>query len=165
MFSSVKVSSGAVLVLLLCVSVQATPVSFPDSQPQSYQKDSVATQPEPSNITPPPPEAPIAPTDSGNEDLDGPTVAEVIESVPQIWAGIQNYINTAVSSYASNETVAAAGNATNQPPPQFNQILGLVDGFLAATNNFAQQLLQPDEPETAEPTDAESGTVVPDNNV
>lgn len=162
--SSLKFSLFAAAVLACYCGVLCTPVSFPDGQQSqsvpAYQKDGVAAAalvPDQSNITPPAPAA--------AEDDDEPTVGDIVDRVPQILDRIQNYINGAITSYTSNDT------ATDQAPPQLNQFLGLVDGFLSATNNFAQQFLQPaaGEEETgagaAAAAEAPATSPVVENNV
>lgn len=134
------------VVLAMTLCVHSSPLSFPDSQPaaNTYQKNGQNNTPQEA-ITPPPTQEETVAGAAG-EDED-PTVAQIVDRVPQILDRIQNYINSAVSSYASNDT------ATNQPPAQLNQFLTLVDGFLSATNTFAQQFLQPtgaSEEDTAE---------------
>lgn len=140
MAASLKLGLFVAIVLACYCGIQSSPVSFPDSgnsgQSQVYHKNGPTqvneeAAPEGDNITPPAPEA----AESGDEE--DPTVAQIVDRVPQILDRIQNYINSAISSYASNDT------APNQPPAQLNQFLGLVDGFISVTNNFAQQFLQP----------------------
>lgn len=162
MAAPVKFSLLAVAILAFYCNVHSSPVSFPDG-PQSghttFQRDEItAAQPSEAsdNITPP---APALETGEASE----PTVGDLVSGVPQIIESIQNYINTAITSYTSNNT------ATNQPPAQLNQFLGLVDGFLSATNSFAQEFLQPSAgEESAEPVPAApEAAVVPvaENNV
>lgn len=128
---------GLVLVGLLCQSTVGSPVSFPDST-----KDHAEEAP----ITPPP-SVPVEDTDEGED----PTVAEIVNQVPQILGQIQNYINSAVSAYApnANATSAASPASTDDIENTENsglnqQIIGVVNGFLSLTNNIAQQLLQAD---------------------
>lgn len=135
MAASLKLGLFVAIVLACYCGIQSSPVSFPDSG-NVYHKNGPTqvneeAAPEGDNITPPAPEA----AESGDEE--DPTVAQIVDRVPQILDRIQNYINSAISSYASNDT------APNQPPAQLNQFLGLVDGFISVTNNFAQQFLQP----------------------
>lgn len=151
----VKFSFLAVAILAFYCGVHTSPVSFPDG-PQSaptVQKDETPLEAS-NSITPP---TPALETGEASE----PTVGDLVSGVPQIIESIQNYINTALTSYTSNNT------ATNQPPAQLNQFLGLVDGFLSATNTFAQELLQPSgAEETAESLAPEAIVVpVPANNV
>lgn len=151
--AALKLSLFAALVVVLACycGVHSSPVSFPDQGNQGppsqvYHKNGAqvneaAPAAEVDNITPPAPEAEA-------EDEEDPTVGTIVDRVPQILDRIQNYINSAIASYSSNDT------APNKPPAQLNQFLGIVDGFLSVTNNFAQQFLQPATAETDEAEEA-----------
>lgn len=137
MSSTIKSSVIVALLAFSCVT-QSIPVSFPDSQP-SLPVEAAASA---GNLY-----TTLAPSQNESGDVEDPIVSQIVDRVPQILDRIQNYINSAINSYSKNDTT------TNQPPAQLNQFLGLVDGFLSATNNFAQQFLQPatNEETTAEP--------------
>lgn len=172
------------ILALLITTAYTSPLSFPDGS-SSVHKNTVrqeetqsASVPESNGITAPPP--PAATPEAEDEE---PTVADLVNQVPQILAGLQSFLNQAINTYSNTSTAltnepeeevaeeeASEGEAEQQQPgkpsrpsPQLTQIIGLVDGFISATNSFAQQLLQPTPPEGG-PDNVEDIAPVQENN-
>lgn len=148
MVSLSQISLLVVIFLISYNSIHSSPVSFPQGPSEYVHKnsqDEVPAEEEaqiPTNgITAPPPIS----TD------DGPTVADLVSQFPQILDGIQNYINSASAVIATNQTESVPNG----------EIAGLISGFFTATNNFVQQLLQPEVEGESETTDHQ---VAEDNN-
>lgn len=145
MASLSQISLLVVILLISYNSILSSPVSFPEGPSQYVHKNSQSEAPAeteaqvPTNgITAPPPPSAETP-----EPDDGPTVGDLVSQFPQILSGIQNYINTATTVLATNQTESV--------PNQ--EIAGLINGFFTATNNFVQQLLQPEVEAESEATD------------
>lgn len=158
---SVRFSLVVLLSVVAC-GVLSTPVSFPDSQSHTGQRNEAApaavseSQDSDSLITPPSPTTPEE--EAATEDETEAAVSEIVDRVPVILDRIQNYINSAIVSYSSNDT------ATNQPPAQLNQFLGLVNSFISGASEFAQQVLAPATEALAVSGGAEPAVAAGDNN-